>query len=103
MVDDLPDLNPSGKDWFNITGNRVVIKSFERILITLSHLQRRSSIVKPGDWVELGQPIAAVGNSGLSIRPHLTVHATQKYIWGQGVPIVFDGQFPVRNRIIIKR
>lgn len=103
VVDDLPDLNPPDKDWFNLTGNRVVIKSFERTLITLSHLQRRSIIVKPGDWVEPGQPIAAVGNSGLSIRPHLTVQATQKSIWGQGVPIVFDGQFPVRNQIIIKR
>lgn len=103
VVDDLPDFNPPNKDWLNITGNRVVIKSFEKTLITLSHLQQHSIIVKPGDWVEVGQPIAAVGNSGLSIRPHLTVQATQKSIWGQGVPIVFDGQFPVRNRIIIKR
>lgn len=103
VVDGLPDFNPPDKDWLNITGNRVVIKSFEKTLITLSHLQQHSIIVKPGDWVEAGQPIAAVGNSGLSIRPHLTVQATQKSIWGQGVPMVFDGQFPVRNRIIIKR
>ncbi|MGE5606592.1 MAG: M23 family metallopeptidase [Bacteroidota bacterium] len=103
VVDVLPDFNPPDKDWLNITGNRVVIKSFEQTLITLSHLQQHSIIVKPGDWVEPGQPIATVGNSGLSIRPHLTVQATQKSIWGQGVPMVFDGQFPVRNQIIIKR
>jgi len=80
-----------------------VIKSFEKTLITLSHLQQHSITVQPGDWVEAGQPIAAVGNSGLSIRPHLTVQATQRFIWGQGVPIVFDGEFPVRNRIIINK
>ena len=103
VVDGLPDFNPPDKDWLNITGNRVVIKSFEKTLITLSHLQQHSIIVKPGDWVEAGQPIAAVGNSGLSIRPHLTVQATQKSIWGQGVPMVLDGEFIVRNRMIIKR
>lgn len=103
VIDGLPDFNPPDKDWLNITGNRVVIKSFEQTLVTLYHLQQHSIMVKPGDWVERGQPIASVGNSGLSIRPHLTVQATRKSIWGQGVPIVFDGHFPVRNQIIIKR
>lgn len=103
VVEDLPDLNPPDKDWLNITGNRVVIKSFEQTLITLYHLQQDSITVEPGDWVEPGQAIASIGNSGLSIRPHLTIQATQGSLWGQGVPIVFDGHFPVRNWIIIKR
>ncbi len=103
VVNDLPDLNPPSKDWINITGNRIVIKSFEQTLVTLYHLQQDSIIVKPGDWVKPGQAIAAVGNSGLSIRPHLTIQATQNSLWGQGIPMVFDGQFPVRNRIIIKK
>lgn len=103
VVEDLPDLNPPFKDWLNLTGNRVVIKSFERTLITLSHLQKGSITVKPGDWVKPGEAIASVGNSGLSIRPHLTIQATRDSLWGRGVPIIFDGQFPVRNRIIIKR
>lgn len=103
VIHDLPDFNPPDKDWLNITGNRVVIKSFEQTLVSLYHLQQHSIMVKPGDWVERGQPIASVGNSGLSIRPHLTIQANRSSIWGPGVPIVFDGQFPVRNRIIIKR
>lgn len=103
VVEDLPDLNPPFKDWINITGNRVVIKSFEQALITLYHLQQDSVTVEPGDWVTPGQAIAAVGNSGLSIRPHLTIQANQNSLWGSGVPIVFDGQFPVRNQIVIKR
>ncbi len=102
VVEDLPDLNPPLKDWLNITGNRVVIRSFERTLVALYHLQKGSITVKPGDWVKPGQAIASVGNSGLSIRPHLTIQATQGSLWSQGVPIIFDGQFPVRNRIIIK-
>jgi hypothetical protein len=102
VVNDLPDPVPPDKDWLNITGNRVVIKSIEGVLITLYHLQRNSIIVKPGDWVVPGQAIASVGNSGLSIRPHLTIQATQNSLWGQGVPFLLDGQFPVRNRIIIK-
>lgn len=103
VVSDLPDLTPPDKDWLNITGNRVVIKSFEGVLVTLYHLQRNSILVKPGDWVAPGQAIATVGNSGLSIRPHLTIQVTQNVLWGQGVPFVFEGQFPVRNRIIIQR
>ena len=103
VINDLPDLNPPAKDWLNITGNRVVIKSFEQTLVTLYHLQQYSIMVRPGDWVGQGQPIASVGNSGLSIRPHLTIQATRNSIWGQGVPMVFDGQFPLRNQIIIKR
>ncbi len=103
VIEDLPDLNPPDKDWLNITGNRVVIRSFGRILITLYHLQRDSVIVEPGDWVSPGQAIASVGNSGLSIRPHLTIQATEDFLWGRGVPIIFDGGFPVRNRIFIQR
>lgn len=103
VVNDLPDLNPPYKDWINITGNRVVIRSFDQTLVTLYHLQQKSILVKTGDWVKTGQAIASVGNSGLSIRPHLTIQATQDALWGQGVPIVFEGQFPARNRIIIKK
>lgn len=103
VVNNLPDLNPPYKDWINITGNRVVIRSIDQTLVTLYHLQQNSVLVKPGDWVKPGEAIASVGNSGLSIRPHLTIQATQDALWGQGVPIVFDGQFPARNRIIIKK
>ncbi len=103
VVDNLPDFNPPHKDWINITGNRVVIRSSEQTLVTLYHLQQHSIVVKPGDWVTPGQAIASVGNSGLSIRPHLTIQATQDSLWGQGVPIVFEGQYPFRNRIIIKQ
>lgn len=64
---------------------------------------KNSLIVSTGDIVKKGQPIARVGNSGRTTNPHLHIHAiagtdTNKIIeGGNGIPIYFDGKFPVRN------
>ena len=60
-------------------------------------------MVTTGDIVKKGQPIARVGNSGRTSNPHLHIHAcsgtdTSKILHGgNGIPIYFDGKFPVRN------
>ena len=55
-------------------------------------------MVKTGDSVKLGQPLALVGNSGFSLEPHLHIQAHKRS--GTGLPwyrepqlfIEFDGR-----------
>jgi len=41
------------------------------VYAALAHLRRGSVLVRPGDRVAAGQPLAACGNSGNSSEPHL--------------------------------
>lgn len=52
-------------------GNTVIIKHSEGLYSKLSHLQKGSVSVKPGENVHYGQVIGKVGNSGRSPFPHL--------------------------------
>ncbi|MCX7954678.1 MAG: urea transporter [Bacteroidales bacterium] len=52
-------------------GNSIVIKHAEHLYSQISHLKENSFLVKEGDYVYAGQPIARVGNSGRSPQPHL--------------------------------
>jgi murein DD-endopeptidase MepM/ murein hydrolase activator NlpD len=47
--------------------------------------------------VKEGQRIGRVGNSGNTSEPHLHIHAERD---GAGVPLRFDGRFPVRNDLV---
>jgi urea transporter len=55
------------KNW----GNSVIIKHTEGLFSKVCHLQNGSIIVKPGEYVQCGQVIGKVGNSGRSPYPHL--------------------------------
>jgi urea transporter len=55
------------KNW----GNTIIIKHAEGLYSKLSHLQKGSITVKPGDNVHSGQIIARAGNSGRSPYPHV--------------------------------
>jgi murein DD-endopeptidase MepM/ murein hydrolase activator NlpD len=50
-------------------GNRVVVDHGHGFVTTYAH--NRRNLVKPGDWVRKGSPIAEVGSSGRSTGPHL--------------------------------
>lgn len=72
----LPD-NPPGK--FDTRagrnfGNHVLLRAGDGAFVLLAHLRQGSLLVRPGDWVEAGQAIAACGNSGRSGQPHLHLH-----------------------------
>ncbi len=54
-----------------ILGNRVVLDLGGGVYAALAHLRRGSVLVRPGDRVAAGQPLAACGNSGNSTEPHL--------------------------------
>lgn len=102
-VDGLPDLNPPEADRENRAGNHVVI-ACEGVNVVLAHLRQGSVSVSEGETVATGQPLGAVGNSGNTTEPHLHLHAVRAddpaAIDGEGVPILFDGRFLVRNAVV---
>ncbi len=82
-------------------GNGVVVEH-EGVKVYMAHLMKGSILVKPGDWVTTGQPLAEVGASGFTYLPHLHIHAVRgNSVWrGEGVPIRFDGRFLVSNDLV---
>jgi hypothetical protein len=99
-LDELDNEIPfSGKHPYNV-GNRIVIEK-DGINVLMGHLQKGSIKVKAGDKVLEGQVLAAVGNSGLTEFPHLHIQAmreNEESMWsGEGVPILFDYKFLVKN------
>lgn len=102
-LDQCEDLEPMVMDAKNLAGNYLAIhKSESEIVVILAHLMKGSLIVKKGDVIKEGQPIAKVGNSGNTSEPHLHIHAvlnhTGDFLFkAEGVPITFDNRFLVRN------
>lgn len=105
-VDRFSPQNPPQSDPSHPAGNYVMVScTSDRgpITVLLAHLQSGSVAVQEGQTVSTGQFLARVGNTGNTTEPHLHVHAVQGHaqgpLQGEGVPIVFDDQFPVRNTI----
>lgn len=88
-------------------GNYVVVQHGPKAFAVYAHLRRASASVQIGDWVERGQPLAQVGNSGSSSEPHLHVHmadhwradlgSTAAFFLSQGVPALFWGAQVIRD------
>lgn len=90
-----------GKHPYNV-GNHVVIQT-NGVNVLMGHIQKSSIKVKEGDSVTKGQHLADVGNSGLTEFPHLHIQAMNATdsIWsGEGVPMLFDGRFLLKNDIV---
>jgi hypothetical protein len=106
VTDGLPDHIPPAADRTQAAGNHVVIQC-SSVEVTLAHLQNGSVMVRAGDVVVTGQPLGRVGNSGNTSEPHLHIHAAAAgaagATEGEGVPILFDGDFLVRNDIVANR
>jgi murein DD-endopeptidase MepM/ murein hydrolase activator NlpD len=51
-------------------GNHIMIRAGDNFVL-LCHLRQGSSRVQKGDVVKVGQWVGEIGNSGLSIQPHL--------------------------------
>ena len=73
-------------------GNRVVLDLGNGRFAAYAHLQQGSVLVKPGDRVERGQPIAKVGSSGTGGGPHLHFQVMDRpsILLANGLPYVFD-------------
>ncbi|MFQ5891355.1 MAG: M23 family metallopeptidase [Candidatus Methanofastidiosia archaeon] len=102
-IDGLPDLIPPEMDSKNLAGNHILIEC-KGVKILFAHMMKGSLLVKGGDFVEEGQPIGKVGNSGNTSEPHLHIHAEKggkedSFLDGEGVPIIFNGRFLKRNSL----
>ncbi len=104
IENNLKDMIPPTGDKENLMGNHVIIFC-NNASILLAHLKQNSIIVKKGEQIQLGTVIAKVGNSGNTTEPHLHVHAVagrhlqHKEVIGtaDGLPILFNGHFLIRN------
>lgn len=89
-----------------VSGNEIVVELGDGIIARYAHLQPHSLLVREGERVRRGQPIARVGNSGSSMEPHLHFDVVRlarewreairdaglpaRWKAGQGVPFTFD-------------
>ena len=67
---DAPIAEPAVTD-----GNHVLLKVSDAEYVYLCHFKPGSVLVKEGDRVKAGQPLAQVGTSGHSTEPHLHIEA----------------------------
>lgn len=108
-VDGFEDLIPPTMDRKNPLGNYLLIKmASENAFLFLAHLKKSSILVHEGEYVEAGQLLARVGNSGNTSEPHLHIHCERDVTdhqpnTGVGVPIFFDGKFLKRNDVVRSR
>jgi hypothetical protein len=101
IEDQLPDQIPSDGDPLHPAGNHVLLKCTEASVF-LAHLKQSSISVKLGEWVHTGDYIGRVGNSGLSLEPHLHLHAqkgsaTEDFLSSEPLPLKIEGRTLVRN------
>ncbi len=95
--DENPDNTPPERKRGPSNLNAVTISTPEAHVF-IGHLKQRGVFVREGDVVQAGDPLGLVGNSGMSIEPHLHIQAHKNS--GDGRPwwseepllIKFDGE-----------
>lgn len=78
--------------------NEIKIKSGQ-YEIHLVHLLKNSILVKQGDYIQKGQILARVGNSGFTNEPHLHIHVTNVTDSTEAFPMTFNGRFLSVNNV----
>ena len=107
VVDDRLDLRLPEADRENPSGNHVVVRSAEEdVDVELAHMKEGSVAVERGEQAEESELLGRVGNTGNTSEPHLHIHAVRtgsgSTSEGEGVPVLFDGRFPVRNGLVFR-
>jgi hypothetical protein len=105
--DRLPDRTPSDGDRLHPAGNFVLLECAEASVL-LAHLMQSSIPVRVGDQVPIGAPVGRVGNSGLSMEPHLHLHAQERpgsenFLSSEPLPLTIEGRTLVRNDRLVLR
>jgi hypothetical protein len=94
--DGMPDQTPFvfmvPKSKSDYGGNNLMLKIAPNVFAWYAHLRQGGIMVKVGDAVKAGAPIAKLGNTGPSEGPHLHLGLLDKPdpIAGRSLPFVFD-------------
>lgn len=81
-----------------VLGNFVILRHADGTFSALGHLKQGSVTVKAGEEVKAGQTVAAVGNSGTSMFPHLHYQLMDGPTFAaEGVPSAFVGLTLIRG------
>ena len=92
-VSDVHPDEPIGKTGVTPSyGNHVLLQIGDHRYAVMGHLKQGSARVSEGEHVRLGQQIAAVGDSGNSLAPHLHFHVQDDPVIDQQartIPVVF--------------
>jgi murein DD-endopeptidase MepM/ murein hydrolase activator NlpD len=75
-----------------VTGNHLVLAlDAGGPYAALAHLRNGSLLVRPGDQVAIGQPVAVCGNSGNSTQPHVHIQVmdSAELHEARGLPMAF--------------
>ncbi|MTI68109.1 MAG: M23 family metallopeptidase [Firmicutes bacterium] len=80
----------------SMVGNYIYLKLEDTgTYLIFAHLKKGSILVKEGEYIKEGEPMAKVGNSGLSSEPHLHIHhqrqnpKTTSIFLTEGLPLYF--------------
>ncbi len=98
IIETIDDNIVGEMDMIHNWGNTVVIQHLYGLCSQMSHIKKGSIEVKKGDFVQKGQYIAKVGNSGRSPYPHLHFQI-------QSAPIVGAAtlDYPLSNYIVYQK
>lgn len=110
--DDEDDIMPNSVEFLSMEGNHIYIKiDATGTYLLLNHFKKGSILITAGDYVNEGDVIGRVGNSGSSSEPHLHIQhqrqdptKTVYPIFAEGLPLYFkdiDGNaMPEKGSII---
>ncbi len=90
--DGTPNVAMIPKTAADFGGNQVVLQIGPDIFAVYGHLQPGSLLVKVGDTVKVGAPLAKIGNTGPSLGPHLHFGLLNRpnLFTGRSLPFVID-------------
>ena len=93
-----PDHQPGNLNDFNkLQANAIKIKT-DDYFVELVHFKQNTIVVDTSDYVEKGDFIGLIGNSGHSSSPHLHIHSMDENL--KPVEIIFGGEKYKKNDII---
>lgn len=106
VVSDLPDepagKSPEGLTIEQIAGNRVIVDLGFGRYAYYAHIAPHTTTVKVGDYVQQGQKIGLLGNTGNTDAPHLHFQLIDRpsTLDGAALPFVFDSM-QLQGRITV--
>ncbi|GGH46207.1 M23 family metallopeptidase [Microbacterium album] len=98
----LTQVRRAAAGWPALAGNHVMIER-DGVVVVLCHLAKASVTVRPGERVDVGEPVGRCGNSGNSTEPHLHIQAMTGIDAARAtpVPLTFRGSLPRSGTIVV--